>query len=61
MIQEHLFKVSPNSSEDERNGVIVFCDDLGTCLPCAVKQKGHEPDSVGGGNEDVPDGDPVKW
>ena len=61
MIQEHAFKVTPNKSEEERNGVIVFCDDQGTCLPCAVKQKGHEPDSVGGGNEDVPDGDPVKW
>ena len=61
MIQEHVFKAAQNKSEDERNGVIVFCDDQGTCLPCAIKQKGHEPDSVGGGSEDVPDGDPVNW
>ena len=60
-VQEHVFKVSANSSEDDRSGVIVFCDDKGTCLPCTVKQKGREPDSAGGGNEDVSDGDPVKW
>lgn len=60
-VQEHVFKVAANSSEDERSGVIVFCDDKGTCLPCTVKQKGGEPDTAGGGNEDVSDGDPVKW
>ena len=60
-IQEHMFKVEQNGSENERSGVIVFCDDQGICLPCTVKQKGREPDSVGGGNEDVPDGDPLKW
>ena len=60
-IQEHAFRVEANSSEDERSGVIVFCDDNGTCLPCTVKQKGREPDSAGGGNEDIPDGNPVKW
>ena len=61
MVQEHVFKVAQNPSEAERSGVIVFCDDQGICLPCSVKQKGREPDSVGGGNEDLPDGDPVKW
>lgn len=61
MVQEHVFNVAQNPSEDERSGVIVFCDDQGICLPCSVKQKGREPDSVGGGNEDLPDGDPVKW
>lgn len=60
-IQEHVFKVAQNPSEDERSGVIVFCDDQGICLPCSVKQKGRDPDSAGGDNEDLPDGDPVKW
>ena len=60
-IQEHVFKVSANPTENERNGAVTFCDDKGICLSCAVKQKGHDPDNVGGGNEDVPDGDPLKW
>ena len=60
-IQEHTFKVSQNPTENDRNGAVTFCDDKGICLSCVVKQKGRDPDSVGGGNEDVPDGDPVKW
>ena len=60
-IQEHVFKVSANLTENERNGAVTFCDDKGVCLSCAVKQKGRDPDTVGGGNEDVPDGDPLKW
>ena len=60
-IQLHVFQVGRNTSEEARSGVIVFCDDQGICLPCAVKQKGRDPNSVGGGNEDVNDGDPVKW
>lgn len=60
-IQEHVFKVAANSGEDERSGVIVFCDDKGTCLSCTVRQKGRVPDSAGGGSEDLPDGDPIKW
>ena len=57
----HVFKVGKNSSEQERSGVVVFCDDQGTCLSCFVKQKPHVPDSAGGGNEDVTDGDPINW
>jgi len=61
VIQEHVFKVSQNPTEDDRNGAVTFCDDKGICLSCIVKQAGRDPDSVGGGNEDVPDGDPVTW
>jgi uncharacterized protein YjdB len=57
----HVFQVDALSSEEARSGVIVFCDDQGTCIPCNVKQKGHVPDTSGGGTEDVPDGNPVKW
>ena len=60
-IQEHVFRVSANATENERNGAVTFCDDKGICLSCAVKQKGRDPDNIGGGNEDVPDGDPLKW
>ena len=34
----HTFEVSKNSMTDERRGVIVFCDDVGTCIPCEVRQ-----------------------
>lgn len=60
-VQEHMFKVAENTSTDDRSGVIAFCDDKGTCLSCSVTQKGRVPDSAGGGSEDIPDGDPVKW
>ena len=60
-IQLHVFQVAENKSEEARSGVIVFCDAEGTCLPCTVKQKGKDPDSANGGNEDVTDGNPVKW
>ena len=43
----HTFEAAENTSTDERSGVIVFCDDKGTCLPCNVKQNGQE-------NPDVP-------
>ena len=38
----HTFSVPANTSTDERSGVVVFCDDQGTCLPCTVKQNGKE-------------------
>ena len=38
----HTFEAAENTSTTERTGVIVFCDDMGTCLPCNVKQKGKE-------------------
>lgn len=60
-VQEHVFKVAENTGEDDRSGVIAFCDDKGTCLSCSVIQKGRVPDLAGGGSEDIPDGDPVKW
>ena len=34
----HSFKALANGSQEERSGVIVFCDDEGTCLSCFVKQ-----------------------
>ena len=57
----HVFKVGKNPSEQDRSGVIVFCDDKGVCLPCNVKQKGSVPDTTSGGNEDVNDGNPINW
>ena len=60
-IQVHRFKVAENPTEDERSGVIVFCDDAGSCLPCSVKQKGRIPDQKEGDNEDFTEGDPIKW
>ena len=60
-IQVHRFKVAENPTEDERSGVIVFCDDAGSCLPCSVKQKGRTPDQKEGDNEDFTEGDPIKW
>ncbi len=35
----HTFSVPANPASEERSGVIVFCDDKGTCMPCTVKQK----------------------
>lgn len=40
--KKHTFSASANESVDARNGVIVFCDNIGTCLPCMVKQSGNE-------------------
>jgi len=57
----HVFQVGAISTEEPRSGIVVFCDDKGTCIPCKVTQKGRVPDSTGGGTEDVPDGNPVKW
>lgn len=42
----HTFSVPANTSTEERSGVIVFCDDQGTCLPCTVKQKAAETSSL---------------
>ena len=61
MVQTHTFKVAVNQLESDRSGVIVFCDDKGTCLPCNVKQKGRVPDQATGGNENITGGDPVNW
>lgn len=57
----HVFQVGAITKEEPRSGIVVFCDDLGTCIPCKVTQKGRVPDTTGGGTEDVPDGNPVKW
>ena len=37
----HTFRAAANNLPDTRNGVVVFCDDEGTCLPCSVTQKGN--------------------
>ena len=57
----HTFSVGANESTEERKGVLVFCDDVGTCLPCMVKQAGNPSTSAGAGTEDVYDGTPVNW
>ena len=40
--QVHTFKVAANTDTSERSGVIVICDEAGTCLSCQVKQAGAE-------------------
>jgi len=57
----HTFSVAPNPGTEQRSGVVVFCDDIGTCLPCMVKQEGNPEASASGDTEDVTDGSPIKW
>ena len=40
--QVHTFKVAANEEITERSGVIVICDEIGTCLSCSVRQAGAE-------------------
>ena len=42
----YTFEVGFNSSESERSGVVVICDDKGICLSCIVKQEGVKPFDV---------------
>ena len=58
----YTFEVEANPDTKERSGVVVICDDRGTCLPCTVKQAGKDvfeisPTEVsmesGGGTFDV--------
>lgn len=39
--QVHHFEVPANNSDQERNGIISFCDDEGVCLACIVSQEGY--------------------
>ena len=41
----HTFEVGANEMLIGRSGVIVFCDDLGTCQSCAVQQDG-DPNQI---------------
>lgn len=59
-IQQHKFQVTRNTDVTSRVGVITFCDDGGVCLSCTVTQK-NETEGASGGNEDVPDGEPINW
>ena len=36
----HHFEVAANKDRNPRSGVIVFCDEKGTCLPVSVSQEG---------------------
>jgi hypothetical protein len=38
----YTFEVEANPDTKERSGVVVICDDRGTCLPCTVKQAGKD-------------------
>jgi len=38
--QVHTYEVGENPSMESRSGVIVYCDDKGTCIPCSVTQDG---------------------
>jgi len=57
----YTFEVEANPDTQERSGVVVICDDLGTCLPCTVKQSGASPIQSEGDSEDIGDGNPIKW
>lgn len=35
----HSFTAEANGSGEPRNGIIVFCDEVGTCIPCMVSQE----------------------
>ena len=59
--KKHTFTAAANESSEERSGVIVFCDDVGTCLPVRVKQAESPSAEAGAGTEDVTDGSPVNW
>lgn len=37
----HTFEAAANTDASERNGIISFCDDQGTCLGVMVKQRGY--------------------
>ena len=39
----HIFQIAANPLEQERSGIISFCDDNGTCLAVSVKQAAHIP------------------
>ena len=38
----HTFSVGSNPQYEERRGILVFCDDIGTCLPVSITQKARE-------------------
>lgn len=38
----HTFSVGANPLFEVRSGVVVFCDDAGTCIPLAVSQKARQ-------------------
>ena len=61
-LRKLVYKVDKFSNVNEsRTASIVICDEAGTCYNCIVTQKGHIPDSAGGGNEEIPDGNPINW
>lgn len=39
--QVHHYEAQANDSDQDRSGVVSFCDDEGTCLACVVRQKGY--------------------
>ena len=56
-----VYQVDRQPAEEDRTASLVICDAGGTCISCVVAQKGHVPESASGGNEEVPDGDPINW
>ena len=38
--KEHIFRVQENTDEEERQGVIVFCNENEQCIPVTIVQKG---------------------
>lgn len=38
----HSFSVAANPEAEVRSGVLVFCDDVGVCLPISITQKARE-------------------
>jgi hypothetical protein len=58
--QIHKFQAARNSTGQIRSGAVVFIDDKGVRLTCTVSQESRQ-DGATGGNEDVPDGNPINW
>ena len=38
----HTFSVEANPQYEVRKGILVFCDDIGTCLPVSITQQARE-------------------
>ena len=68
--QVHHYEAQANDSDQDRSGVVSFCDDEGTCLACVVRQKGYvqldvDPDylyfEIAGGQAEVKISSTLDW
>ena len=68
--QVHHFTAEASDTAEERSGVISFCSDEGSCLPCVVTQKGNKvlkvsPETLSfemaGGSQEVAVTSTLEW